>query len=224
MSRRRVLILAASRGIGLELTRQYVARSDEVTATARTPQDVQALSQMGAQSFALDVTDPSSVSALSWRLEGTAFEVVFLCAGVMGPRYPGLDAPAIEDFDAVMRTNVLSAMWALPQLAEVLAPQARVGVLSSRMGSIGSRQTSQCWLYRASKAALNSVVKDTALTWAGRAICVALHPGWVRTDMGGPQADLTVQQSAHDLISTLDGLDTRDSGGFFNHDARPIPW
>lgn len=224
MSGRRVLILAASRGIGHELARQYVTRGDVVTATARTPEDLQALSRMGAQSFALDVTDPSSVSALSWRLEGAAFEMVFLCAGIMGPRYAGLDVPAIEDFDAVMRTNVLSAMWVLPQLHEVLAPQARVGVLSSRMGSIGSRQTSQCWLYRASKAALNSVVKDTALTWAGRAICVALHPGWVRTDMGGPQADLTVQQSADDLISTLEGLGAQDSGGFFNHDAQTIPW
>ncbi len=224
MSAQQVLILAASRGIGHELACQYVARGARVTATARTPADIEALEQMGAQAFDLDVTDPTRVGALSWRLEGSSFDTVFLCAGLMGPRHAGLDAPDRQDFDAVMHTNVLSAMWILPQLTEVLGPQARVGVLSSQMGSIGSRQTAQCWLYRASKAALNSVVKDAALTWAGRMICVALHPGWVRTDMGGPKADLSPQQSARDLISTLERLGVQDSGGFFNHDAKPIPW
>jgi NAD(P)-dependent dehydrogenase (short-subunit alcohol dehydrogenase family) len=84
-----------------------------------------------------------------------------------------------------MHTNVLAAMRLLPQLVDALAPGARLAVLSSRMGSIGLRNSPSGWLYRASKAALNSVLKDASLVLAGRATCVSLHPGWVRTDMGG---------------------------------------
>jgi len=112
----------------------------------------------------------------------------------------------------------------LPALAEVLAPGARLGVLSSRMGSIGARVSSAGWLYRASKAALNSVLKDASLLLAGRAICVALHPGWVQTDMGGSGAELTVERSAADLRATLARLTPADNGGFVNHDGQPIPW
>ena len=84
-----------------------------------------------------------------------------------------------------MHANVLGAMRVIPQLADALAPGARLAVLSSRMGSIGSRNATVGWLYRASKAALNSVLKDVSLQFAGRATCVAFHPGWVQTDMGG---------------------------------------
>jgi NAD(P)-dependent dehydrogenase (short-subunit alcohol dehydrogenase family) len=150
--------------------------------------------------------------------------VVVINAGVYGPRTQGLQPPTEADFDTVMHTNVLAAMRLLPALAEVLAPGARLGVLSSRMGSIGARVSSAGWLYRASKAALNSVLKDASLLLAGRAICVALHPGWVQTDMGGSGAELTVERSAADLRATLARLTPADNGGFVNHDGQPIPW
>ena len=105
-----------------------------------------------------------------------------------------------------------------------LAPGAKVMALSSRMGSIGARESSSSWLYRASKAALNSLMKDTSLAWAGRAICVCAHPGWVRTDMGGASADLSVQQSVTDLRRVIEGLVPADNGSFLNHDGFSIPW
>jgi NAD(P)-dependent dehydrogenase (short-subunit alcohol dehydrogenase family) len=92
------------------------------------------------------------------------------------------------------------------------------------MGSISLRTSSSGWLYRASKAALNSVIKDASLALAGRATCVVLHPGWVQTDMGGAGADITVQHSASDLRATVARLTPADNGGFFNHDGQPLAW
>ena len=150
--------------------------------------------------------------------------MVVLNAGVYGPRSQGLQAPTQEEFDAVMHTNVLGAMRVLPQVVDALAPGARLAVISSSMGSLGLRVSNAGWLYRASKAALNSVLKDASLTLAGKAICVALHPGWVRTDMGGADADIDVATSAAEIRRTLAALTTADNGCFLNHDGRPLAW
>ncbi len=219
-----VLIIGASRGIGLELVRQYLAAGSRVTASARDAEALQRLTALGATALALDLADTASAAGLAWQIDGAAFDVVILNAGVFGPRSAGLQPPTQAEFDAVMHVNVLGAMRVLPQLAEALAPGARLAVISSRMGSIGARASNSGWLYRASKAALNSVLKDTSLLLAGRATCVALHPGWVRTDMGGAGADIDVATSAADIRRTLAALTAADNGGFFNHDGQPIPW
>jgi NAD(P)-dependent dehydrogenase (short-subunit alcohol dehydrogenase family) len=219
-----VIVIGASRGIGLELARQYRAEGDDVTATARRADGLANLRALGATAIGLDVADAASVSTLSRPIEGARFDVAIYAAGVYGPRTSGLAAPTDADFDHVMHANVLGAMRAVPQLALVLAPGAKLAVLSSRMGSIGARTMPSGWLYRASKAALNSVLKDAALALEGRAVCVALHPGWVRTDMGGAAATLDVGHSAGDLRRTIAALGPADNGGFFNHDGTPIPW
>jgi len=170
------------------------------------------------------VADPASVAGLSWQLEGAAFDVAVIVAGIYGPRTVGLEAPTAEDFDAVMHTNVLGPMRVVQALADSLAPQARLALLSSRMGSIGLRGSTYAWLYRASKAAANSVLKDASVALSGRAVCVALHPGWVRTDMGGARADLTVEQSVASLRATISRLTAADTGTFLNHDGQPLPW
>ena len=220
----KVLVIGASRGLGLEFVRQYRADGAAVTATARRSDDVAALQALGAQAFALDVADPVSAAGLGWRIDGAGFDVAIHVAGVYGPRTAGLETPTRDDFDAVMRANVFGAMQVLPQVAEALAPGAKLAVLSSRMGSIGARTGTSGWLYRASKAALNSVLKDAALALAGRATCVAFHPGWVRTDMGGAGADLSVEQSVADLRRTIAALTPADTGRFLNHDGSPIAW
>lgn len=219
-----VLVIAASRGLGLEFVRQYRADGAAVTATARRADDVAALQALGAQAFELDVADPVSAAGLGWRLDGACFDVAIHVAGVYGPRTAGLETPTRDDFDAVMRANVFGAMQVLPLVAEALAPGAKLAVLSSRMGSIGARTGTSGWLYRASKAALNSVLKDVALALAGRATCVAFHPGWVRTDMGGAGADLSVEQSVADLRRTIAALTPADTGRFLNHDGSPLAW
>jgi NAD(P)-dependent dehydrogenase (short-subunit alcohol dehydrogenase family) len=220
----KVLVVGASRGIGLEMARQYLADGAHVMATARREADVARLRALGAEAFALDVADPVSASSIGWRIEGAGFDVAIFCAGVYGPRTSGLEPPAVADFDAVMHANVLGAMQVLPQVADALAPGARLAVISSRMGAIGPRTGTSGWLYRASKAALNSVLKDVSLALAGRATCVALHPGWVRTDMGGPGADLDVVASVADLRRTIAALTPAHTGRFLNHDGTPIDW
>lgn len=220
----KVLVVGASRGIGLEFVRQYRQLGAAVMATARDAVGLERLRSEGATAFALDVTDAASAAGLAWQVEGMAFDVVILNAGVMGPRHAGLEPPTSAEFDQVMRTNVLGPMWLLPQLKDALAPAGKLAVLSSRMGSMGLRTAPNAWLYRASKAALNSVLKDASLALAGRAICVAFHPGWVRTDMGGSGADLAVHDSVTGMRNTLQGLQPSDNGAFFNFDGTPLPW
>jgi NAD(P)-dependent dehydrogenase (short-subunit alcohol dehydrogenase family) len=219
-----VLIIGGSRGIGAEFVRQYLADGAHVSATARDAEAIQRLARAGARASALDVASAAGASAPTWRVDGEVFDTVVLNAGVYGPRSSGLQTPTEEEFDAVMRTNVLGAMRVLPRVLDALSPGAKLAVISSRMGSIGLRASADGWLYRASKAALNSVLKDVSLVLAGRAICVALHPGWVRTDMGGSSAALDVKDSVRDLRRTLAALTPADNGGFFNHDGSPIPW
>jgi NAD(P)-dependent dehydrogenase (short-subunit alcohol dehydrogenase family) len=220
----KVLIVGASRGIGLEFVRQYREAGDAVTATARSEEGLARIQALGAKALTLDVAHAAGAAALAGPIGGEAFDVVVLNAGVYGPRSKGLEAPTAEDFDTVMHTNVLGAMRVLPQVVDALAPGARLAVISSRMGSMGLRASPSGWLYRASKAALNSVLKDASLVLAGKAVCVAFHPGWVRTDMGGTGADLDVATSVADMRRTLVALTPADNGAHLNHDGQPLAW
>ncbi|MEI6025770.1 MAG: SDR family oxidoreductase [Betaproteobacteria bacterium] len=219
-----VLIIGASRGIGLELVRQYRAEGAAVTATARDDAGLERLRALGATALRLDVTDADSAAGVAWQVDGARFDVAVINAGVSGTRTAGLQPPDAAEFDHVMHTNVLGPMRMVAQIAEALAPGARVAVLSSRMGSISLRAAPNSWLYRASKAAVNSVLKDASLALAGQAVCVAFHPGWVRTDMGGASADIDVTESVAGIRRTLAGLHEADNGGFFNYDGQNLAW
>jgi NAD(P)-dependent dehydrogenase (short-subunit alcohol dehydrogenase family) len=218
------LILGASRGIGHELARQYKADGWRVIATARKPADLDDLSRLGCEAHALDVTNADSIAGLGWKLDDEKIDTAWLVAGVFGPRNDAF--PTQQDFDTVMHTNVLAAMRVLPIVCPlVAATRGKLGVLSSRMGSIGSRTSAAGSLYRASKAALNSVVKDASLTWGPEgATLVAFHPGYVQTDMGGPGAQLTPAQSVAALRNSLAAADASANGTFLNYDGTPIAW
>jgi NAD(P)-dependent dehydrogenase (short-subunit alcohol dehydrogenase family) len=218
------LILGASRGIGHELARQYRADGWHVIATARQSADLQALSTLGCDTHQLDVTSADSVAALGWKLDDEKIDVAWLVAGVYGPRHDGF--PTQQEFDIVMHTNVLAAMRVLPIVCPlVAATRGKLGVLSSRMGSVAERTSAGGSLYRASKAALNSVLKDASLTWGPQgATLVSFHPGWVQTDMGGAAAQLTPEHSASGLRGTLAAADASANGTFLNYDGTPIAW
>ena len=123
-----------------------------------------------------------------------------------------------------MHTNVLAPMRLLPQIAEALAPGARVAIISSKMGSIGLRASTAGWLYRASKAAVNSVMKDASLALAGKATVISFHPGWVRTDMGGAGADIDASTSIAGMRTVLASVKPADTGSFFNYDGQRLDW
>jgi NAD(P)-dependent dehydrogenase (short-subunit alcohol dehydrogenase family) len=218
------LIIGASRGIGNELARQYKADGWRVIATARRAEDCDDLAQLGAEPQQLDVTNIDSIAALGWKIDGEIINVAWLVAGVYGPRHAGF--PTQQEFDTVMHTNVLSAMRLVPIVAPlVAAARGKLAALSSRMGSLGARASGEDSLYRASKAALNSVLLDAAITYGPQGVTsVAFHPGWVRTDMGGRGATLPVEDSVRQMRATLDALPESANGTFLNHDGSPIPW
>lgn len=218
------LIIGASRGIGLELVRQYVADGWRVIATARTEGDCNKLVDLHAHAYQLDVTSAESIAALGWNLDGEQVDLAILNAGVFGPRHDGF--PTEAEFDLVMHTNVLAAMRLLPLIAPMAIPvQGKVAVMSSVMGSIGERINCNATLYRASKAALNSVLADAAIKYGPKgATFVALHPGWVKTEMGGEGAEIDVDTSVTGMRTTLAGLDSAHNGTFLNYDGTTIAW
>lgn len=220
------LVIGASRGIGLELVKQYRADGWRVIATARKQEDCDALAALGAEPHKLDVNNVEAVAGIGWKLDGEELDVAILNAGVYGPRHDGF--PMETDFNAVMHTNVLAAMRLLPILAPLVAASrgnGKLAVLSSRMGSLSERSSPNGSLYRASKAALNSVLIDTALVHGKQGVtCVAFHPGWVRTDMGGESADLSVEESAAGIRNTLATLPASDKAAYLNYDGTIIGW
>lgn len=221
---RSVLVVGASRGIGLELVRQHREAGDRVVATARDADGLQRITALGAQAVALDVTCLAACAGLGWTLDGEQFDLAWYVAGVIGARKPAPEAPAGDDFDAVMHTNVLAPMRLLPTAAAALKPGGTLLALSSRMGSIGLRANGGNWLYRASKAALNSVVADLAFGLRGKAVLVAMHPGWVRTDMGGPDGDLDLADAVQRMRATATALTPEMHGHFIDLDGQPLAW
>jgi NAD(P)-dependent dehydrogenase (short-subunit alcohol dehydrogenase family) len=220
---KKVLIVGASRGIGHELALQYKQAGWHVIATARKTVHVQDLQCKIDRAFAIDVVEPASVSGLAWQLDGEKLDVVIHVAGVMD-RQPFSDTPTRERFDRIMHANVLAVLQTMPQVAPLLqAPHGVLAVISSIMGSMQRTTTPDSVLYRVSKAAANMVVRSAQGQYPDLTV-VALHPGWVRTDMGGASAPLDVSQSASDLRKVLSTLKAEHKGQFINHDGNLIPW
>jgi NAD(P)-dependent dehydrogenase (short-subunit alcohol dehydrogenase family) len=215
-----VLIIGASRGIGWELARQYIAAGERVIATARDDAALERLRKLGAQALRVDVADPASVSGLAWQLDGEKIDTALYVAGVTS-HGDATQPPTREAFDAVMHANVLGAMQAIPQVAPLLAPGGRFGFVSSVMGRIATVDNSRAWVYRTSKAALNMAVASAQSAWPD-AIMVCLHPGWVQTDMGGASAPVTLEDSAIGLRRVMAGLTARERGAFLQYDGQRL--
>lgn len=228
-----VLVTGANRGIGLEFARQYLLEGWRVIGACRAPEQARALAALAAQSsgalklVALEVTDASSVRHAAQALHAQPIDLLLHCAAVMGGAAQNLDQIDYAEWSRVLEVNTLGAVRVLEAFrAHLERSTGRLAVsLTSLMGSIGAN-TSGGWIaYRSSKAALNMAIRCAAIELAARRItCVLMHPGWVRTDMGGAQAPLAVHESVASMRRVIAGLGPADNGAFLDHDGRRLPW
>lgn len=234
----RVLVTGANRGLGFEFVRQYADAGWDVVAACRKPAQAQSLKELAKANphvllRALDVNDVRGIVGFARAIPGAALDLFVCNAGLHGPRSTGItDAAAVTDllFQEIMLTNVLGPLRLIAELKDVVAAGGDSGpgkmvFLSSRMGSIGAMRSSASIIYRASKAALNAVIKSAAVELDLRRVpIIAMHPGWVRTDMGGPSADIDVATSIGGMRGVIERLTVKDSGKFFDYTGGEIPW
>jgi NAD(P)-dependent dehydrogenase (short-subunit alcohol dehydrogenase family) len=223
------LITGASRGIGLELTRQYAADGWRVLATCRDPAQAGALNAIAGtvEIHPLDVTDFEAVDRLAQALAGTAIDLLINNAGILGPTTPQLEARDYMLWYEVFATNAMAPFKISTAFARHVARSEKkcIVAISSRQGSIGLIESPERVVYRSSKAGLNAIVKSLSLLYRDQGITVvALSPGWVRTDMAGPQAALAVADSVAGLRRVIAGLDLSQSGRFFGYQGDEIGW
>lgn len=231
---RRVLVTGASRGLGLEFVRQLLARGDAVVAACRRPAEADALNALAAanpgrlQVLPLELTEAGSRAALLAEVGARwgAIDVLINNAGVLasGERFGQLDA---AHFRTAFETNTLAPLLiaeaAAPLLAKGRAPVA--AYLSSVLGSIASTQSFYTPSYAVSKAALNMAVRLAAIAMAEHGIrSVALHPGWVKTDMGGPGAPLEAPESVAGMLKVIATLPADARGEFIDYRGETLPW
>ena len=217
------LVIGASRGLGLELVRQYLADGWRVIATARDDAGRDRLQALGAQCLRVDVANPLSVTSLEWLLDGEKLDLALYVAGVMD-KTQASTPPTQDAFDRVMHANVMGAMMAIPQVAPMVeAADGVFACISSVMGSLQGTRSSDAALYRISKAALNMVVRTSQPEYP-RARMVAMHPGWVQTEMGGANATLTPEQAVSHMRKTLAHITHEQTGQFLSYDGSTIAW
>jgi NAD(P)-dependent dehydrogenase (short-subunit alcohol dehydrogenase family) len=222
------VISGANRGLGLEFTRVYLAEGWTVHAGCRHPAKAEALRKLKGDLHvhALDVDDPKSVNALAKTLNGTAVDLLLNNAGIYGKRDVALGSFDYEDWGQVLKTNVLSPIRLAEALAENVAgsAQKKMAFVTSRMGSLEMNAGGSV-AYRSSKTALNMAVSCLALDLKPRAVtCLLLHPGWVKTDMGGPDAAIEIPASIAGMKTVIDRVSAADSGKFFDYQGQAIPW
>lgn len=221
------LVIGASRGLGLEFARQYLDQGWRVLASHRSEEDRIRLRDLGAETYRIDVLDDRDLAGFAWQLDGERIDVVVVNAGVYGPRESNLShPPGLEQFDSVMRTNVYAVMKLLPLLSPVVtASRGTLALLSTRMASISTVGGNYGVLYRTSKAAANLLgrLAHTELAPRGGRV-IMLHPGWVRTDMGGPNAEIEVDESIAGMREVIADPKRYPGGGFYDWRGQDVPW
>lgn len=221
-----VLITGANRGLGLEFAKQYAADGWHVIGTARTPAEADELKALDVEVMQLDVADPDSISRLARELGDRPLDLLINNAGIF-PRASTLAEVDFADVERTYRVNTLGPM----RVTKALLPHLRRGEsklivsITSGLGSIENNTRGMFYGYRGSKAALNMFTKTLAVELADEGFtCIVMSPGWVQTDMGGPNANLTPEQSITGMRAVIAGLTPADTGTYWDWDGQKLPW
>lgn len=221
-----VLITGAARGLGLEFVRQYAAGGHSVHATVRNPSAATDLMGIAGDVtvHALDMTDRAAIAVFSDRLDAPGIDIAVLNAGIMGERV--LDADGGDKWLDVLAVNTVApTLLALALLPKVRAATGRMVTITSQMGSIGDNGSGGFVPYRSSKAALNAAWVSLGVEWKLEPVALAvLHPGWVKTDMGGESAPTMPADSIAGMRRVIDGLRSGAGCPFLDFQGKALPW
>lgn len=219
------LVTGANRGIGLSLSKQFAARGDQVIGVCRKASAE--LADAGATVIdGVDVSDAEAVTTLAARLGELRIDGLVLNAGIFtNETLDSLDADAFARIQRQFEVNTLGPLRVAAALQDRLSDGAKIGIVTSRMGSVADNGSGAYYGYRASKAAVNAIGRSLAMDLAPRGIAVfLLHPGRVATDMLGGQGDIGPDEAAANLIARLDTLTLADTGTFWHANGTPLPW
>jgi NAD(P)-dependent dehydrogenase (short-subunit alcohol dehydrogenase family) len=226
----RILITGANRGIGLELARQYAERGDEVIACVRNPDGADALQELAAGGNVtveqMDVGNPQSISAARERIGDVAIDVLINNAGAVGGAHQSIDDLDLEEWHRSLDVNTIGPLL----IARAFKPNLAASG-NGKIMTVTSQLAASTWpmggmyIYSSTKAGVSKVFQALTIDWKDEPIAVALmHPGWVQTDMGGPHAEITAEQSASGIISVIDDMTKADSGKFYKWNGEIHPW
>jgi NAD(P)-dependent dehydrogenase (short-subunit alcohol dehydrogenase family) len=227
-SDKQLLLIGASRGLGFALVAEYLKRGWYVVATERVRSASQLKNLLGASDGRLeietvDINYPDQVAALRARLASRQFDMLFVNAGV-GTRDLVADI-STDEFIRIMVTNALSPMRVVESLQDLVLPKGTIGIMSSGQGSITNNENGHYEIYRGSKTALNMLMRSYAARHADDPRTLLLMaPGWVRTELGGPQARLSVEESIPNLANTMDAQAGKAGLQYLDYLGRKVPW
>jgi NAD(P)-dependent dehydrogenase (short-subunit alcohol dehydrogenase family) len=228
---RTILLIGASRGLGLAMAAEYLKKGWNVVGTVRAQSvrtglhDIADSAGGRVEIEILDICEPAQIAALRQRLAGRSFDTLFVNAGVTNDPSETIGEVTTEEFIRVMVTNALSPLRVVEAFQDLVSASGLIGVMSSGQGSIANNETGLREVYRGSKAALNMFMRSFAARHAesGRAM-VVMAPGWVRTDMGGPEARLEISDSIPNLVDVLLAQHGRPGLRYLDYRGQTVPW
>lgn len=230
MTRKTALIIGASRGLGLAMVKEYLVRNWHVTATVRKQSGtaLHALAQDASGELEveiLDITDTGQIGGLKQRLQNRKFDLLFVNAGVSNDPSETIGKAATEEFTRLMVTNALSPMRVIENLETHVAADGTIGVMSSGLGSVANNESGGYEVYRASKAALNTLMRSFAARHSkGSRSLLLIAPGWVKTDMGGPNATYSTDEAIPRVVDTITAQAGKSGLQYLDQFGKVVPW
>ncbi|UVM56597.1 SDR family oxidoreductase [Pseudomonas sp. B21-012] len=219
------LIIGASRGLGLGLVQRLLEDGWNVLATVRDPARADTLSALpGVQVETLEMNSGSQLDALQQRLQGQVFDLLFVNAGVMGPGDQNPERAQLADVGELFLTNAVSPIRVAQRLAPQLREDGVLAFMSSILGSVAIPDGSEMCLYKASKAALNSMINSFVTLQQPQQTVLAMHPGWVKTDMGGENAEIDVLTSTRGMLEQIKANAGKGGLQFINYKGESLIW